>query len=184
MRHRALIDTVATDGQLTEEQELILMTIGESTDTHPDAHACRLKLSCALLHSKWKHAWSITSEMAAYVAKQSTVSSECALTRSEELLIFKSDDCVSDPDHPKLRSGKISLSQEEVVRLHNRRQMLRNGGAPRLIEYSKRSEDVSAFLNLERPANWDWNRTWHDNVHAPDAMQPVSYTHLTLPTKA
>ena len=48
----ALIDTVATDGQLTEEQELILMTIGESTDTHPDAHACRLKLSCALLRAR------------------------------------------------------------------------------------------------------------------------------------
>jgi hypothetical protein len=62
-------------------------------DYHPDAHACRLKISTVTVglgaESSMKCPWSIVEEMDAYVRKHAFVSSACRLTTDEEMLILQ-----------------------------------------------------------------------------------------------
>lgn len=63
-------------------------------DHHPDAHACRLKLSAVTVGlgegaSSMKCPWSIAFELCEYVRKHSFVSSACRLSSEEELLLLK-----------------------------------------------------------------------------------------------
>lgn len=72
--------------------------MGATKDTHPDAHACRLKLSAALAHAPMDMPWNLSLEMAHYVQKFAAVSAACQLTREEELQILQITIC--DPDDP------------------------------------------------------------------------------------
>lgn len=75
-------------------------------DRHPDAHACRLKLSIVTLglgaESTMRCPWSVAEEMEAYVKKHGFVSSACRLTTEEEMLILE----MSGVD----TRGKLTLS--------------------------------------------------------------------------
>ncbi len=61
-------------------------------DRHPDAHACRLKLSVVTVglgeESTMKCPWSIAEEMEEYSKKHVYVSSACRLSHEEELLLL------------------------------------------------------------------------------------------------
>jgi hypothetical protein len=63
-------------------------------DNHPDAHACRLKLSATTVglglgENSMRCPWDIRSELIEYVRKHSFVSSACRLSSSEEILLLK-----------------------------------------------------------------------------------------------
>lgn len=74
-------------------------------DFHPDAHACRLKLSVATVglgaESTMRCPWRIADELEKYVQKHEQVSSSCRLTTEEELLLLQ----MCNPDG----NEKISL---------------------------------------------------------------------------
>jgi hypothetical protein len=63
------------------------------TDFHPDAHACRLKLSVVTVglgaESTMKCPWSIKEELVEYTKKHEFVSSACRLTTEEEMLLLQ-----------------------------------------------------------------------------------------------
>lgn len=62
-------------------------------DYHPDAHACRLKLSVVTVglgeDGAMRCPWSVSEEMEEYCKKHQFVSSACRLTTAEELLILQ-----------------------------------------------------------------------------------------------
>ena len=62
-------------------------------DFHPDAHACRLKLSVVTVglgeDSTMKCPWSIAEELEKYIKKHVYVASACRLTTEEELLLLE-----------------------------------------------------------------------------------------------
>ena len=65
-----------------------------SHDAHPDAHACRLKISIATRGTPHgdlaaTKLWSLRTEYASYVAKWRFVSMECRLTVAEEALLLR-----------------------------------------------------------------------------------------------
>ena len=43
-----LVTAIATDAALSQEEAQIFQQIGDITDDHPDAHACRLRVSLAV----------------------------------------------------------------------------------------------------------------------------------------
>ena len=64
-------------------------------DYHPDAHACRLKISAVTVglgEDAMKCPWSIYEEFRHYVRKHEYVSSACRLTYEEEMLLMKLSD--------------------------------------------------------------------------------------------
>lgn len=75
-------------------------------DYHPDAHACRLKLSVVTVglgeESTMKCPWSIEEEMEEYAKKHVNVSSACRLTTEEEMLLLQ----LCKPDS----RGRLSLT--------------------------------------------------------------------------
>ena len=98
-----------TDLSLEENNSLQSMTSPKnSPDMHPDAHACRLKISLVMLDSPVSLPWDVSAEMAAYVRKLQHVSTDCKLTAAEELTLLKH--CVCDPadrrfDRPPVSNG-------------------------------------------------------------------------------
>lgn len=68
-----LIDTVGTDASLTkEETNTLAFTTCErnSADAHPDAVACRLKISAVVLDAPLTLPWDVSVEMGAYLFKR------------------------------------------------------------------------------------------------------------------
>lgn len=106
-----LAEQCVTDSTLSaEESQLWDLLALSCDDTHPDAHACHLKLSLTTLGSEVMDCpWSVEVELEAYVLKARHVSPSCRLTMDEELLLLES---CTDTDNG-------------AVGLHNRRTMLR-----------------------------------------------------------
>ena len=93
-----LVDSVASDTDLTAEEAHSLHMCNSpanSVDAHPDAHACRLKISLVMLDSPVSPPWDLTIEMSNYVRKLPHVSANCRLTPTEELTLL--GHCVCDP---------------------------------------------------------------------------------------
>lgn len=84
-----LLDSCHVDTPFTaEEQHIFDQFQHGQDDLHPDAHACRLKLSLAVLYSDNKIEWKVQNEMAGYLDKLAHVSADCVLTPEEELDIL------------------------------------------------------------------------------------------------
>lgn len=80
-----LLDTCHVDTPFTaEEQHIFDQFQHGQDDMHPDAHACRLKISLAVLFSENKIEWKVQNEMAGYLDKLAHVSADCIITPSEE----------------------------------------------------------------------------------------------------
>lgn len=75
------VDTVFT----AEEQWIFDQLDKLGNDLHPNAHACRLKLSLALMYSENRVKWENHIEMDRYLNKLPHVSASCKLTPEEEL---------------------------------------------------------------------------------------------------
>jgi hypothetical protein len=80
-----LLEACHVDTDFTpEEQSVFDQFEHAASDKHPDAHACRLKLSLCVLYSDNKVSWKVNEEMAAYLDSLSHVSADCSLSRDEE----------------------------------------------------------------------------------------------------
>lgn len=66
-------------------------TLALCADLHPDAHACRLKLSLAWLYSDNKAPWETKYDLEAYLHKLPHISADCKLPSADLLTVmFKS----------------------------------------------------------------------------------------------
>ena len=86
-----MVDSCVSEELSPEEAQIFNQLEFLGNDMHPDAHACRLKLSAVTvgLGGEMKCPWSIQEEMVEYVRKSGFVSSACRLTPPEELLLLK-----------------------------------------------------------------------------------------------
>ena len=81
-----LTESVASDVAFSNEERSVLHALYcAREDRHPDAHACRLRISLVLYGSGVDLPWNITNEMVGYVTKLSHVSASCKLTLKENI---------------------------------------------------------------------------------------------------
>lgn len=93
-----LIDTCCVDTNFTDQEKWIFEQFHRGrTDCHPDAHACRLKLTLSVMHSKNKFKWEVHEEMERYLMKTGHVSADCTLTSDEELDVLYHTGCKGTP---------------------------------------------------------------------------------------
>ena len=161
-----LVDTVASDTDLTleENNSLQFMTSSKvSRDCHPDAHACRLKISLVMLDSPVALPWDLSVEMGAYVRKLQHVSADCKLSEGEELTLLKH--CVCDP--ADRRFDPEVHTPYGVFLCKNRRSALRAAAPGRQI-----GAGATCAVELPpRPSDRRWIYEWHDNVLTHTAEQ-------------
>ena len=79
-------------------------------DAHPDAHACRIKLSLATRETPMQCPWDLENEVKMYQHKLSSVSAACRLSAREEHVLL----CILLP-------GKYFNRQEYLNALLNKR---------------------------------------------------------------
>ena len=88
-----MVESCVSEDLTPEEQQIFNQLEFLGNDSHPDAHACRLKLSVVTVglgaDSKMKCPWNIVDEMEAYTKKHGFVSSACRLTTEEEILLLQ-----------------------------------------------------------------------------------------------
>lgn len=104
-----MVESCVSEELSAEELQIFNQLEFLGNDMHPDAHACRLKLSAVTvgLGGEMKCPWSIEEEMIEYVRKSDFVSSACRLTPQEELLL--------------LRLGSVNSTSKPPLILLNRR---------------------------------------------------------------
>lgn len=79
-----LVTAVGTDAKHSDEEAQIFRELGLITDRHPDAHACRLKISLAVADSPIECDWDDRAEYGNYCNKVSHVGARCRLNDDEE----------------------------------------------------------------------------------------------------
>ena len=80
-----LTSSVATDTELTPEESQIFQNLKSTLrDFHPDAHACRVKLSLMVMDSPMICPWNIRFDSAKYLSKLNHVSARCRLSYDQE----------------------------------------------------------------------------------------------------
>ena len=112
-----LADSVATDTTFTAEELAVFNALGGANDDrHPDAHACRLRISLMTLDSHTKLPWNLTKEATGYVTKLSHVSANCRLSLKEELQLLESGKVVLDEWNPAWDPLLYTLYQVTLLR--------------------------------------------------------------------
>jgi len=87
-----LTDSVATDTNLGETAEIIFKYfMNANDDWHPDAHACRLKISLVTIDSGVNLPWELTTQCARYAVKLPHVRASCRISLEEELQILQNE---------------------------------------------------------------------------------------------
>ena len=85
-----LADGVCTDMELNADEQWIFDQLARSgKDLHPDAVACRLQLSVAVMYSPLKLKWELTEEVDKYLTAPGHVSSDCTLTPQELVSVLR-----------------------------------------------------------------------------------------------
>jgi hypothetical protein len=87
-----MVESCVSEELSAEEMQIFNQLEFLGNDFHPDAHACRLKLSAVTVglgDDAMKCPWSIHEEMVEYVRKHANVSSSCRLTTDEEMLLLQ-----------------------------------------------------------------------------------------------
>lgn len=86
-----LADGVATDTKLNAEGQVIFNNLSAAgNDCHPDAHACRMKISLVVADSDMSLPWTLTAECSRHAVKLDSVSSNCRMAPAEELQLLES----------------------------------------------------------------------------------------------
>ncbi|KAJ9441712.1 putative nucleoredoxin 1-2 [Diplonema papillatum] len=83
-----LAGTVGTDTALTDQESLIFDSIGEISDLHPAAHACRCRLTLQTVDSPLDVSWYAPDEAFQYLVKRSKIAATCRLSQKEEALLM------------------------------------------------------------------------------------------------
>jgi thiol-disulfide isomerase/thioredoxin len=182
-----LVDTISSDVELTEEENQTLQFLASdknSADLHPDAHACRLKISLVLLDSPVSVPWDLTTEMQRYVRKLTHVTAGCRLSHEEELMLLKH--CVCDPADSKFNPSMHTVFGVLVNK--NRRSQLRAKaagkdecsievpptpkGRPWMYEWDDTGLDISAAELDVLVANSDFARNYRYQ-HSMDGVESM-----------
>lgn len=91
-----LADSIATDTAFSPAGQLIFHSLALANDDwHPDAHACRLKISLVTIDSGVKLPWDLTLQCARYIIKLSHVSASCRISLEEELQLLETEDAIA-----------------------------------------------------------------------------------------
>ena len=147
-----LVDTISSDVELTEEENQTLQFLASdknSVDLHPDAHACRLKISLVLLDSPVSVPWDLTTEMQRYIRKLTHVSAGCRLSHDEELMLLKH--CVCDSADNKFNPKIHTVFGVTINK--NRRSQLRAKAA---------GKDQCSIEVPPMPKGRPWMYEWDD----------------------
>eukprot|EP00467_Chlorarachnion_reptans_P010822 CAMPEP_0114525784 /NCGR_PEP_ID=MMETSP0109-20121206/22631_1 /TAXON_ID=29199 /ORGANISM="Chlorarachnion reptans, Strain CCCM449" /LENGTH=5518 /DNA_ID=CAMNT_0001707433 /DNA_START=63 /DNA_END=16619 /DNA_ORIENTATION=+ len=81
-----LISTCATDTAFSDEEKWIVSLVeGTEEDSHPNAHACRLRLACLCQGCGEKVPTKVKDDKSGYLKKFPHVSEACRLTLDEEI---------------------------------------------------------------------------------------------------
>ena len=85
-----MVESCVSEELSPEELQIFSQLEFLGNDYHPDAHACRLKLSVVTigLGEGMRCPWSLSEETSEYVRKHGQVSSACRLTPNEELIVL------------------------------------------------------------------------------------------------
>jgi hypothetical protein len=119
-----LSDSIATDTKLNAEGLDIYKAYKSiKDDWHPDAHACRLKISLVTIDSGMKSPWDLTIECARHSVKLDSVSSSCRLAPEEELQLLESDFIVLSSSSKEF--NKDVHDEYSMALCYNRQQVLR-----------------------------------------------------------
>jgi hypothetical protein len=88
-----MVESCVSEELSAEEKQIFDQLEFLGNDYHPDAHACRLKLSVVTVglggDDSMKCPWDVAEEMEEYCKKHPYVSSSCRLTTEEELLLLQ-----------------------------------------------------------------------------------------------
>lgn len=122
-----LADSIATDTAFSPAGLRIFHALALANDDfHPNAHACRLKISLVTMDSGVKLPWDLTLQMCRYVTKLSHVSAGCRISLEEELQLLESEGAIAyEPSSPAYRKHLHTPFVRAVVR--NRQQALAGG---------------------------------------------------------
>lgn len=119
-----LIDGVATDTVLGASGLRIFNAFAMAEDDwHPNAHACRLKISLVTIDSGMSLPWDLTVECSRYILKLTSVSSSCRLALAEELQLLDSERVVMDKES---KDYQEKVHSDYIMCLcYNRQQQIR-----------------------------------------------------------
>jgi hypothetical protein len=135
-----MMESCVSEELTPEEQQVFNQLEFLGNDFHPDAHACRLKLSVVTVglgeESTMKCPWSVAEEMEEYTKKHVYVSSACRLTTEEEILLLQ----LCKPDV----AGRLSLA------LLNRKAFVTAVSSLATLPEDK---SLTVKLGTERPPN-------------------------------
>jgi hypothetical protein len=85
----ALLEACDIDTDFTSEEKWVFGQLARAADDfHPDAHACRLRATLAVLHSDNEQPWQTHVELDQYLAKLPHVSAQCRLALEDELALL------------------------------------------------------------------------------------------------
>ena len=120
-----LADSVATDTKFNKEGATVFTAFARANDDqHPDAHACRLKISLVIIDSGVELPWDLTLECARHTVKLDSVSSSCRLAGQEELQLLESESVATSSTS---KAYNKDLHDEYSMALcYNRQQYLRS----------------------------------------------------------
>ena len=94
-----LTDSIATDTAFSAEGKKIFNALAfANDDCHPDAHACRLKISLVTVDSGMELPWDLTLNSAKHCVKLSHVAATCRLAQQEELQLLETNEIVYEMD--------------------------------------------------------------------------------------
>ncbi|CAK9107070.1 Calmodulin [Durusdinium trenchii] len=124
-----LAPTCTVDVPFAPDEGFIWNQLEESLDDmHPDAHACRLKLSLAIMYAREhiRPPWEVHAEYDRYLAKLPRVSAYCRLTAEEEFKICR----MTSQGTPLIKNRLAGLSVAEGQAIELGAPAPRVGGAP------------------------------------------------------
>lgn len=157
-----LADSIATDTTLNQEGLKIFQAFAMTNDdSHPDAHACRLKISLVTIDSGTPSSWDLTKECAKHIVKADSISASCRISPTEELQLLESDYVVTNHLSPKYVPSK---HDEYFISLcYNRLHLLR-AQVNRDSLTTQKNEPISALCQIPpRPTLSNWSY-YQDNT--------------------
>ena len=145
-----LAGTIGTDTELSPEEKMTFQTLGRSnSDNHPDAHACRMKISSVTLDAPISCPWDLTRQCSRYITKLTHVSLVCRLSLEEEYELLQH--CVCDSQDPRFYNakGQPLYSLYEVTIVKNRKYYLK-------AMFAEPLQTVSVVFTVPRPTGSRW----------------------------
>ena len=129
---------------------MTFQTLGRSnSDNHPDAHACRLKISSVTLDAPIACPWDLTRQCSRYITKLKHISLVCRLSLEEEYELLQH--CVCDSNDPRFfnAKGQPLYSLYEVTLVKNRKHYLK-------AMFAEPPQAVAVVFTVPRPTGSMW----------------------------